>query len=181
MQPFSVSFLITAPDYADFKSAAAKACLKRREVFILRAVGCLLVLASLILGRFYGGDLFRILIYSAMALIGLAAGAFYDWFAGIFVRMGALNEYAANKERFTAQTMEFGEEQVVFQTDRYSAAIPYEMLYKAYEDGRVFILYTGMDEMRFIPKRAMNEDECKKLRFVLQTKLQEKYQQEGAR
>lgn len=181
MQPFSVSYLITAPDYVDFKSAAAKVCLKRREILILRAVGCLLVLASLVLCYYFGGNLLRILSYSAIALVGIGAGVFYEWFSGIFVRVRAQNEYAANKERFSAQNMEFSEEKIEVQNDRYSAAIPYSMLFKAYEDGRVFILYTGMDEMRFIPKRAMNEDECKELRLVLQTKLQEKYQQEGAR
>ncbi|NLJ31037.1 MAG: YcxB family protein [Clostridiales bacterium] len=181
MQPVTVSFLITAPDYADFKSAAAKACLKRREIMILRAAGCLLVLASLVLCRLFGSDPLRILSYSAIALAGIAVGAFYEWFSGLFVRLRALNEFAAHKERFSAQNVEFSEEKVMFQNDRYSAAVPYEMLFKAYEDGRVFILYTGMDEMRFIPKRAMNEDECRQLRHVLQTKLQEKYQQEGAR
>lgn len=181
MQPFSVSFLITSPDYADFKSAAAKSCLKRREIIALRAVGCLLVLASLVLCYYFGGNAARILSYSAIALAGIGAGVFYEWFSGLFVRLRAQNEYAAHKERFSAQNMEFTEDAVSVRNDRYSAVLPYGLLYKAYEDGRVFILYTGMDEMRFIPKRVMSEEECRSLRLVLQTKLQEKYQQEGAR
>ena len=179
--PVSISFLITKPDYADFKTAAAKACVNKRDMNILRATGCALVLAALILRAFFSTGFYQNLIYIIMAVVGVVIGAFYDLLIHYFVRRRAFGYYEANKEKFTAQNTEFDDEKIQFKTDRYSAAIPYEMFYKAYEDGRVFILYTGIDEMKFIPKRAMNEDECKQVRILLQTKLQEKYQQEGAR
>lgn len=179
--PVSISFLITKPDYADFKTAAAKACVKKNEVYMIRGISCLLVLTALLLRGFFSRTFYQNVIYTVIIVIGVVVGAFYDLIVHYFVRQFAFAYYEASKERFTAQNTEFGEEEIRFKTDRYSAAIPYEMLYRAYEDGRVFILYTGIDEMRFIPKRAMNEDDCKKVRTVLQLRLQEKYQQEGAR
>lgn len=179
--PVSVSFLITKPDYADFKTAAAKACVKKNELNILRATGCLLLLAAMILRGFFSTGFYQNVIYTVMAVVGVVVGAFYDLLIHYFVRQRAFNYYEANKEKFTAQNTEFYQEKVQFKTDRYSAAIPYELFYKAFEDSRVFILYTGIDEMKFIPKRAMSEDDCSQVRALLQTKLQEKYQQEGAR
>ena len=179
--PVSISFLITAPDYVDFKTAAANAYMKKWEINLLRAVGAAMILTSLILCKVYGGTLPQILIYSALALVGILVGAFYEILTIVFVRRRALNYFESVKERFTAQNTEFQEDTVLIKTDRYSAAIPYELFWKAYEDSKVFLLYTGIDEMRFIPKRAMTEEECKQVQTVLKTKLKEKYQQEGAR
>ncbi len=179
--PVSVSFLITKPDYADFKTAAAKACVKKTELNILRITGCALLLAAMLLRGFYSLGFYQNVIYTVMGVVGVVVAAYYDFLLHYFVRRRAFNYYEANKEKFTAQNTEFTPDSVQFKTDRYSAAIPYAFFHKAYEDGRVFILYTGIDEMKFIPKRAMSEDECSQVRALLQTKLQEKYQQEGAR
>lgn len=179
--PVLISFLITKPDYADFKTAAAKACMKKSEITMLRVTGCVLVLAALLLRTFFSTGFYQNVVYTVMAVIGVIVGALYDMLVHYLVRLRAFGYYEANKEKFTAQNAEFDEAEIRFKIDRYTAAIPYELFYKAYEDGRVFILYTGIDEMKFIPKRAMSEDECKQVRNLLQTKLQEKYQQEGAR
>ncbi len=181
MNSISISFLITKPDYADFKTAAAKACIKKSEIRILRVSGCALVLAALLLRAFFSNGFYQNVVYTIMAVVGVIVGALYDMLVHYFVRLRAFPYYEANKEKFTAQNTEFDEEEIHFKTDRYSSVIPYELFYKAYEDGRVFILYTGIDEMKFIPKRAMSEDECSQVRNLLQTKLKEKYQQEGAR
>lgn len=179
--PISVSYLTTKPDFADFKTAAAKAMVQKSETYILRGTGCVLVLAAFVLRAFFSGNFYQNIIYTIMAVVGVIVGALYEWIARYMVRQRAYSYYEANKEKFIAQITEFDEETIIFKTDRYSAAIPYSLLLKAYEDGRVFIIYTGMDEMKFIPKRAMNDQECKQIQNILHTKLQEKYQQEGAR
>lgn len=179
--PVSISFLITKPDYADFKTAAAKACVKKVEINLLRGTGCVMIFAALILRAFFSTGFYQNVIYTLIAVIGVIVGVFYDVMIHYFARLRAFAFYEANRERFTAQNTEFGKDTVKFATDRYRAEIPYELLYAAYEDGRVFILYTGIDEMKFVPKRSMNEDECEQVRAVLKNKLQEKYQQEGAR
>ena len=179
--PVSVSFLITRPDYADFKTAAAKACVRHREAVLLRCAGSALVLAALVLRAFFSTGFYQNVIYTMVAVAGVIVGAFYDVTVHYFARRRAFVWYESNKERFTAQNAEFGEDAVRFSTDRYAAEIPYGMFYRVYEDGRVFLFYTGINELKFVPKRSMNEDECEQVRAVLKSRLQEKYQQEGAR
>nr|WP_319489602.1 YcxB family protein [uncultured Caproiciproducens sp.] len=179
--PVSVSCLTTKFDYADFKIAAAKAAMKQSEKIILKVTGTVLILTAFLLRAFVYGNFYQNFIYAAMAAVGVIIGCFYDLIVIYAVRRHSFRYFTANKEKFIAQTTEFFEEKITFKTERYTAAIPYEMLYKAYEDARVFIIYTGINEMKFIPKRAMNESECTRIHNILYTKLQEKYQQEGAR
>jgi hypothetical protein len=179
LNPITVNHLTTKYDYADFKVAAAKAGFKKSEKLILRILGTLLILAALILNRFFHGTVYQNIIYIAMVALGGIIGCFYEIIAHYAARQRALNYFESNKEKFIAQLTVFHEKQISFKTDRYTAAIPYDLLYKVYEDGRVFIIYTGIGEMRFIPKRAVSESECMQIRNILQSKLQEKYQQEG--
>jgi len=181
LNPITVNHLTTKYDYADFKVAAAKAAIKKSERITLRITGTLLILAALILRFFFGGTFSQNVIYIVMGVLGVVVGCFYEIIAHYAARQRAFINFEANKEKFIAQVTVFHEKQVTFKTDRYTAAIPYELLYKVYEDGRVFIIYTGIDEMRFIPKRAISESECTQIRNMIQPKLQEKYQQEGVR
>lgn len=180
-KPITVSYLTTRPDYVDFKTAAAKAVAGKHETNILRITGCVLVFAALLLRAFFSGNFIQNVVYTVMAIVGVFVGAFYDSIVRYFIRKRAFNEYESSKNKFIAQTTEFDEEKITLKTDRYSAALPYTLFYRAYEDEKVFILYTGIDEMRFIPKRAISEQECTQIQNILRTKLNEKYQQEGAR
>ncbi len=180
-EPISVSFLITKSDYADFKTGAAKACVSKTERSMLRVTGCLLVFAALILRGFFSSAFYQNVVYTLIGIAGVILGVFYDVTVHYFARWRAFSEYEAGRERFTAQNTEFGNETVRFSTDRYEAEIPYSFFISAYEDDKIFILYTGIDEMKFVPKRSMSEDECEQVRAVLKNQLQEKYQQEGAR
>lgn len=180
MDPITVSHLTTKFDYADFKSASAKASIKKSEIITLRVTGAVLILAALILRYFFSGSAYQNILYIAMGALGVIAGCFYEIIAYYATRQFALSNFESNREKFFAQITVFHEKQLTYQTDRYTAAIPYELLYKVYEDGRVFIIYTGIDEMRFIPKRAISESECTQIRTILKPMLQEKYQQEGA-
>lgn len=180
MEPITVSHLTTKYDYADFKSASAKASIKKSEIITLRLTGALLILAALILRYFFSGSLYQDILYIAMGALGVVAGCFYEIIVYYASHQYALNNFEANREKFFAQITVFHEKQLTYQTDRYTAAIPYELLYKVYEDDRVFIIYTGIDEMRFIPKRAISENESIQIRNILKSMLLEKYQQEGA-
>jgi predicted histidine transporter YuiF (NhaC family) len=180
-QPITISYLTTKPDYVDFKTAAAKAVSGKYETYILRFTGCGLVFAALLLKAFFSRNFAENVICTIMAIVGVIVGAFYESIVRYFIRSRAYREFEVNKNKFIAQTAEFDEKKITLKTDRYAAALPYELFYRAYEDEKVFILYTGIDEMRFIPKRAISEQECKQIQNILRTKLNEKYQQEGAR
>ena len=182
MQSFvSVSSLVTRFDYADFKAAAAKSEMKKIEKDIVKIIGTALIFSSFVLWGLNHYSITRNIIYGVMAAAGIILGCFYEMIIQYSVRRRALNYYDNHKERFIAQTVEFFEDKITFKTERYSAAVPYEKIYKAFEDGRVFIIYTSINEMKFVTKRALSNNDCEKIRKVFQSKLQQKYQQEGAR
>lgn len=176
-----INCLITKSDYVDFKTAAARVCINKRELVLLRAASILLILSAFLMLAFSRGGAARIVLCTVMVAAGAAAGTFPDIFLPLLIRSRANGEYEAATERFSAQTAALGEEAVRFQTDRYSACVPYDMLYLVYEDNRVFIFYTGIAEMRFLPKRAMSDEEIAEAQSLFRRKLQKKYQQEGAR
>ena len=78
-----------------------------------------------------------------------------------------------------AQTMLFDEETISIQTDRYRAKLPYNYLYMVYEDAKVFLLYTGQNELWVLPKRALPPWDLVKVRELL--KQNENYKREGVR
>ncbi len=176
MNQITVNHLTTKLDYADFKCGAAKAAIKKRDILILKIIASILILTNLRREVFYSNS-----IYRGVPVLFAIILCWYENIVYYVVRRRASRYFEANKEKFFAQITAFYKDQITFKTDRYSAAIPYDLLYKVYEDDRVFIIYTAIDEMRFIPKRAISEEECTQIRNIIQTKLQEKYQQEGVR
>lgn len=181
MEPVTISFLTTGSDYADFKSAAMRDALRKGDSAALRVSGAAFVVFAFALMLFWGGSVFRNLLYILLALIGFAVCCSPDIIFPFVVRRRALQEYDSGKRRIPAQTVEFHGDFVSFLTERYSARIPYGMLHRAYENDRVFILYLGIDEIRFIPKRAMDESGRETVRKLLASQLKDKFKQEGAR
>lgn len=181
METVTVSFLTTGSDYADFKAAAMKAAMRRGEAAALRASGAAAVLLAFALMLFWGGSVLRNVLYILLALIGFIVCGSPDIVFPFVVRRRALQQYESWKNRIPAQTVEFRGDSVSFLSERYSARIPYGMLHKAYEDDRMFILYLGIDEMRFVPKRSLDDAGCRTVRNLLVSQLKDKFQQEGAR
>lgn len=180
MEPVTVSFLTTGTDYADCKTAAMKAAMRRGEAVVFRASGAAVVLLAFALMLFGGGSVLRGILYILLALLGFAACGFPDVLLPLIVRFRALKEYESGKSRIPAQTVEFHEDFIAFLSEHYNARIPYDMLFRAYEDDKIFIFYLGIGEMRFVPKRSMDDDGCKTVRGLLAARLKDKFQQEGA-
>ena len=181
MKPVTVSYLTTGTDYADFKFAAMKSSMRKGEVSALRISGAAVLLLAFALMLFWGGSVFRNLLYILLALIGFAVCGSPDVFIPFFVRKRAFQKYESGEKKILSQTVEFHEDHVSFLSERYSAEVPYTMFYKAYEDGKMFLFYFGINEIRFVPKRAMNNDGCETVRNLLGSQLKDKFQQEGAR
>lgn len=181
MKPVTVSFFTTGTDYADCKTAALKAAMRRGEAVAFRASGAAVVLLAFALMLFSGGSALRSVLYVLLALLGFAVCGFPDVLLPFVVRWRALKEYESGKSRFEAQTVEFHGDFIAFLSEHYSARIPYKTLHRAYEDDKTFVFCLGIGEMRFVPKRAMDEDGCKAVRELLVSQLKDKFQQEGAR
>ena len=139
----------------------------------------------------------------ALAIGGLAGMIFVPW--GIFAKIGfglmlavsivigfyhdTLYPYLIHRRissllestRMTAQTLRFEEDAVQVSSERYEAELPYPMLYRIYEDRHVFLLYLGIGELHFVPKRVLSEEEQRRLQQHFKRVMNEKYMQEGVR
>ena len=177
----TASYLTTKEDFADLKTAVSRLALNPNEVTFLRVVGFLLVLSGLVLRVFFGSDFYCNLVYTSMVLLGVVIGFYHDTLEPYLVRRRAGLYFDAHRERMVAQTIAFYEEKIHIVTDRYEADVPYGMLFSAYEDSRVFLIYIGLDEVRAIPKRAVSQDDCRKIREILSRRMDGKFKQEGVR
>lgn len=172
----TASYLTTEEDYIHFRLAVHKGKLNRTEVSILRVVGFLMVIGggvgSLLAG---GGSFLKSLSWMLLVLLGLIAAFYSDYIEPYVLKLQGKNEYPVMKNRLVAQTIFFYEERMHVSTDRYEAELPYDLLYACAEDGKVFLFYTGMEEVRFVPKRAMSPAECESLRTLLRKKMGDRY------
>ena len=50
------------------------------------------------------------------------------------------------------------------------------MLYRAVETEKLYLLFLGKEEIRFIPKRVMTAEQCEQFTRVLKEHVQERYQ-----
>ncbi len=182
MEPVAVSFAVTREDFLDWRKAQMKRAMAGAYRRTVRLAGVYL------------------LIFSAVAiLLCLARGWPLQWLAaiaaagGVFlifllnptslavVRLRAAEEFDSGRAWTPAQAVRFYPDRLEVRSERYEAEIPYGMLFCAYEDGAVFLLYTGGVECRCIPKRAMAPGDCEKVEELLADRLKQKFIQEGAR
>lgn len=176
-----LSYLPTVDDFAAFRVAAVHASSSPLEGVACRLLGLLLILAGIVFWMLWGRDFVNIIADVFLVLLGLAIVFFHDVLQPTFVRRRAFSYFSSHQEQMVAQTVIFTNEKIKIQTDRYTASFDYIDLYKVYENKQVFILYTGIDEMRFIPKRVVSEEEKERMELFFDQRMKQKKQQEGAR
>ena len=166
----TVSYLVTREDYADFKAAACRAGFSKKDVSLIRVLGGILAALGMALWMLAvlqdQGPAYTTLP-AITVLLGVLMFFFVDLFMPWFSRRGAVAYFDTHKEQMIAQTMVFYTDRMEVRTDRYEASLPYPMLYRVYEDSRVFVFYTGLYEMRFLPKRALSEEELKQIQALV--------------
>ena len=69
----------------------------------------------------------------------------------------------------------------VFLLENYKASIPYHMLYEAIETNIIYIIKIGIDQVKYLPKRAITPEDCIFINHCLETQLKEKFKREGVR
>ena len=182
MVPVTVSFAVTREDYLDWRTAQMKHAMTRTYRQTVKLAGAYL------------------LIFSVMMLaLGIGAGWPTKWPAAVaaaggivllfllkptlfaLMRLRAADEFDSGRAGTPSQTVRFYPDRIEVRSERYEASLPYGMLFCAYEDGAVFLLYTGAGECRCVPKRAMAPGDCEKVEALLADRLKQNFIQEGAR
>lgn len=182
MEPVSVSFAVTREDFLDWRKAQMKRAMTRAYRQTVKLIGVYLLVFSALM----------ILLCVARdwpcqwpAAVAAAGGVFLLFLVDpttiALTRLRAAEDFDSGRAWTPAQSVRFFPDRIEVRSERYDAEIPYGMLFCAYEDGAVFLLYTGGGECRCIPKRAMAPGDCEKVEALLADRLKQKFIQEGAR
>ena len=179
MEPVTANFLVTKEDFFQFKQASCKAELRRGEVIGFRLTGLAVAIGGLAGMIFVPWGIFAKIGFGLMLAVSIVIGFYHDTLYPYLIhrRISSLLE----STRMTAQTLRFEEDAVQVSSERYEAELPYPMLYRIYEDRYVFLLYLGIGELHFVPKRVLSEEEQRRLQQHFKRVMNEKYMQEGVR
>lgn len=178
MEPVTVSFALTRNDWIDAASARLKMRFTKAERIAVRAAGTAMLACACVL------FVIRPQTQPLPALL-MAFGMIFIFLCFPTVELAAKNHAAAGFDSgqcgVMAQTVTFLEKSVRVNSERYTAEIPYEMMYAAYADENTIVLSTGLGEIRCIPKRAMDAAGRKQAEDLLAGNMKHKFTQEGAR
>lgn len=179
MEPVSVSFLLTREDYIAFRLAEDEVCRHdgAAQRFARPCGAALLAAAFLLLAFCQDGAV--PLLCGMMAVCGIVLLFLLEPLAKSVVRGKAAQDFDEGM-RIPSQTVNFLPDRIEIRSERYRADLPYEMLCRAYENRKMFLLFTGIGECRCVPKRAMNEESREKVSGLLKECLKSKFIQEGA-
>lgn len=167
-QPLAVvSYLPVLEDVINFRLAVRRLQSSGGARAALRVLGALLAVGGVLLFVWQGGGLFDQAAWCLLLLFGLFVASYTDVLAPYLVRRRARIQFAEDQRILVAQTAAFYEDHCTIHTDRYDARLPYGLVYRVVEDKKQFLLYTGEDEVRFIPKRVLDEAQCAQLASTL--------------
>jgi len=167
LESITVSFLPTREDYADYQVSAAKAAVKQKDLLFMRICGSVLIFGGLIGAVFLGSRIYTNVINVLLILYGVFLVFYLDILQPYLVKNAAMAYYDTHGEKMISVSMTFSEETVKIITDRYTACLPYSMLWRVHEDPKTILFYTGIGEMRYLPKRTLSPEELKKIHLIL--------------
>ena len=177
----SVSFLPTKEDYIWSRQACWRSVVNRRDVLIARIAGIVVLLGG-IAGVVWMSGSFPVSLYYYLAIIlGFILCVYHDTVFPFLIRLRAASFFDTHGEQMISQNFLFREDGISIENDRYSARIPYEILYRAYEDRNGFLFSTGIGEITYLPKRAASSEDCRRIHGLLEQNLGQNFKQEGVR
>lgn len=182
MEPFRISFATTREDYLNSRFAQARVQIPFAYDFAAKLLGVYLLLLACI---FLAVCSVLNMPFQWLGAVLAAGGVFllFLWrpLLDSLIRRHAEADFESGRGSTPSQNVWFYPDCVRFISERYEAEIPYEMFCRAYEDESVLLLYTGLDECRCIPKRALGGEECRLVESLLSERMKQKFKQEGAR
>ena len=178
MEPVTVNFALTREDFAD--AALAQMKMQSARVYRMgsRISGLVMIAAACVLFAVKPRmqPLISVLMVCGMFFLFLCIPTLEA-----AARRRGFAAFDTDRRGVTAQTAVFGEKDVEVRSERYTAKIPYQMMYAAYANEKMILFCTGIGECRYVPKRTMKKDEQKRVENLLAKTIKQKFKQEGAR
>jgi hypothetical protein len=173
----AVSYLPVQEDFEQFQVAQNRWRTTPKEKLLTRAAG----LAVLVLSAAF--FLYSVIfssgeraVWGILVIAGVLIACYRDILEPYVVRMQARSRFAVEQRTLVSQSVELFSGHMKIHTDRYQADLPYEMLYRAVETEKLYLLFLGKEEIRFIPKRVMTAEQCEQFTRVLKEHIRERYQ-----
>ncbi|MCI9274329.1 MAG: YcxB family protein [Clostridiales bacterium] len=175
-KPLAVaSYLPTLEDYQAFSLAAGRLKTPAGTKCAARILGGVAAGLGAALFLFTNPGVTEGVCWAALFFFGLFLMSYFDVVQPYSIKKRALVKFEASRRMLVSQTVELFDREFTVRTDRYEARLPYELLHRVVEDGRMYLLYTGEDEVRFIPKRVMTEEQCGAFTQALRERMGERY------
>ncbi len=175
----TANYLITKDDLYQFAIAAIKDHDSKIERWCCRLIGLAMVIFGLVGAIFLTTSIFQRIIYLLIVFAGLAVGLYYDTLHPYLMRK-QIKTYI-NQKKCRSELLFFYETEMQFDLENYKASIPYHMLYEVIETKQIYIIKIGIDQVKYMPKRAIAEEDCAFINHCLETQLKEKFKREGVR
>lgn len=173
------NYLVTKDDLYQFAIAAIKDQDKKIERWCCRLIGLAMIIFGLVGAIFLTTSIFQRIIYLLIVFAGLAVGLYYDTLHPYLMRK-QINTYV-NKAKCQSELLFFYETELRFDLENYKASIPYCMLYEVIETKKIYVIKIGIDQIKYLPKRAITPEDCTFINHCLETQLKEKFKREGVR
>lgn len=168
---FTTTYLITKEDYVNLSMSKLKIDRKNPDT-IKQKVASFILVIFLSLWFFKPGENLSIILCALIILLGFLFLFYFDIY---MVKRLAADIYERQKNNVLSQTFSLYEDSLSIKADKYSAKIPFDMLYRIYEDEEVFTVCTSISDMKFLPKRALDAAQCNVLKNVLQKELKDSF------
>ncbi len=175
----TVNYLITKDDLYQFALAAIKDRSDKAERWCCRLAGLLTVVFGLVGAVFLAAAAYQRVVYLLIVFAGLAVGLYYDTLHPYLMRK-QVNAYV-NGAKCCSELLFFYETEMQFALENYKAVIPYRMLYQVVETERLYIIKIGLDQIKYVPKRAVTPEDCAFINRCFKAQLKEKFKREGVR
>lgn len=163
----TTTYLITKEDYVNLSISKLKIDRKNPDT-IKQKVASFIMVIFLSLWFFRPGESLSIVSCLLIVFLGFLFLFLLDMY---MVKKLAVDIYEKEKKNLLSQTFTLYEDSLSIKTDRYSARIPFDMLYEVYEDQEVFVICTSIADMKFIPKRVLDVAQRNLFREIIEKNL----------
>ena len=180
-EPVNVNFAITREDAVHIRAAQAELAMRGFYRVAARVLGACFLAAAVALASIPALRRTYRWACAAAAVCGVSLLFLWQPLLKTVVMAGAAEDFEAGRFGTPARAVRFSPQAVEFRAERYEAAIPYDMLWLAYEDKNVLLLYPGIGECHAVPKRALSKRELEAVNRLLTDRMRQKFLQEGAR
>lgn len=159
------SFLVTEEDFINMTLSKKKHTTPKENILIMRILGFIAVLCGIGAYAFIGGNLYQIICWILLILIGLFCLFYYDVINPAMIRKQAKNFYSFNKSAISSKTVRFYENGAFEMVSaNYKVSVPKKYIYDISDNDNTIIIFLDKNNYCFIPKRVFTEEQLEYFR-----------------